>query len=198
MTFRRHTTPIAPPWTTGARIAAAVLLTIHALLAWQFRVPGLSSAADDAAYLSLARALRSGAYVELWTAGLPAHAMYPPVYPAWLALVGATGAAQVQLAVALNILLSVAALALAAVLAGRLSPWLAVAMLAVCAPNPTLLDIAGRIYSEPLFMALSLAAVLLVTTETPTARTLALAGAAALAASLTRSIGVVLVMAVLA
>jgi len=175
-----------------------MLLTVHALLAWRFRVPDLSSAADDAAYLLLARALQSGSYVELWTAGLPTHAMYPPAYPALLALVGATGAAQVQLAVALNILLSVAALALAAVLAGRLSPWLAVTVLAVCAPNPTLLDIAGRIYSEPLFMALSLATVLLVTTDTPTTRTLALAGAAALAASLTRSIGVVLVLAVLA
>jgi len=185
-------------WSIGARVAAVVLLMVHALLAWSFRVPGLSSSADDAAYLALARALRSGSYAELWTAGGPTHAMYPPGYPALLALVGATGPAQVQLAVGLSVLLSVAALALATVLAGRVAPWLAVAVLAVCAPNPMLVDLAGRIYSEPLFMVLTLATVLLLTADAPTTRTRALAGAAALAASLTRSIGVVLVMAVLA
>jgi hypothetical protein len=185
-------------WTTGYRVAAAFLLFVHAYLAWSLRVPGLSGAADDSMYLLLARALRSWSYAELWTVGNPTHAMYPPGYPGLLALVGATGPAHVGLAVSLNIALSVAALGLTAVLAGRVAPWLAVAVLVVCVPNPTLVHLAGAVMSEPLFTTLSLGAVLLLATDAPTARTRAVAGALAIAAALTRSIGVVLVIAMLA
>ena len=82
------------------RAAAGVLLTVHAILAWMHRVPGLTTEHDDAWYLVLARALRQFSYAELPIVGTPPHAMYPPGYPALLALFGATGPESVSLAVA--------------------------------------------------------------------------------------------------
>ena len=198
MTAALPTPRLRAPWTTPARLAAACLLFVHACLAWSVRFPGLSAAVDDSMYLSLARALRSWSYAELWTVGGPAHAMYPPLFPGVLALVGATGPTHVALAVSLNIALSVVALGLTAVLAGRIAPWLAVAVLVICVPNPMLVHLAGSVFSEPLFAALTLGAVLLLATDAPTARTRAMAGALAIAAALTRSIGVALVLAMLA
>lgn len=198
MTEVLHTPRLPLRWTAGSRIAVACLLFVHACLAWSLRFPGLSAGADDSMYLLLARALRSWSYAELWMVGSPTHAMYPPAYPGLLALIGATGPAQVALAVALNIALSVMALGLIAVLAGRVAPWLAVVVLVVCVPNPILVHLAGGVLSEPLFATLTLGAVVLLATDAPTARTRAMAGTLAIAAALTRSIGAVLVLAMLA
>lgn len=186
----------AQRWSAAALGVAVLLLGLHAWLAWTMRIPALTTGGDDASLLTLARALREGSYRELWTVGTPIHAMYPPGFPSLLALVGATDATGLSRAIALNIAASATALALAAVLAGRITPWLGVAALAVLAPNPALVDAAGRAMSEPVFTALLLATLVALATGPHASRRFALAGACAMAAALTRSIGVALIAAV--
>lgn len=187
--------PAPPGARTGACIAA--LLALHALLAWAVRVPSLTTGNDDAWYLSLARALRGFSYVELPIVGTPPHAMYPPLYPALLALLGATGPDRLGVAIVANIALSVAVLALAAILAGRISWALAAALTLVCAANPQLLDIASSVRSEPLFAVATLSVLVLLSWRALDGRTAALAIAATIVGALTRTIGVALVAAVL-
>lgn len=187
--------PAPPGAPTLACIAA--LLALHALLAWAVRVPSLTTGNDDAWYLSLARAIRGLSYVELPIAGTPPHAMYPPLYPALLALLGATGPDRLGVAIVANIALSVAALALAAVLAGRVSWPLAAALTLVCATNPNLLDIASSVHSEPLFAVATLSVLVLLSRRALDGRTAALAIAATIVGALTRTVGVALVAAVL-
>lgn len=183
-------------WSAAALGVAVLLLGLHAWLAWTMRIPALTTGGDDASLLALARALREGSYRELWTVGTPIHAMYPPGFPSLLALVGATDVTTLPRAIVLNIVASVSALALAAVLAGRITPWLGVATLAVLAPNPALVDAAGRTMSEPVFTVLLLATLVTLATGPHSSRRFALAGACAIAAALTRSIGVALIAAV--
>jgi hypothetical protein len=186
----------APRWSAAALGAAALLLVLHAWLAWTIRIPAITTGGDDAALLALARALREGSYRELWTVGTPIHAMYPPGFPSLLALIGATDVTALPRVIGMNIAASVTALALAAVLAGRITPWLGVATLAVLAPNPALVDAAGRAMSEPVFTALVLATLVTLAGGAHTTRRFAIAGACAIAAALTRSIGVALIAAV--
>lgn len=185
------------------RVAAAALLAMHAILAWMLRVPGLTTEHDDAWYLLLARALRQFSYAELPIVGTPPHAMYPPGYPALLALLGATNADAIALAVAVNVALSVLSLALAARLAARISPWYAIGVLAICAPNPLLLNQAAGVRSEVLYTVAALTALLAFTsphtnthTNTRTSTRIAMVGIAGVVlAALTRSIGVTLLLA---
>ena len=180
------------------RAAAGVLLTVHAILAWMHRVPGLTTEHDDAWYLVLARALRQFSYAELPIVGTPPHAMYPPGYPALLALFGATGPESVSLAVAVNVALSVLSLVLAARLAARISAWCALALLLVCAFNPQLLHQAAGVGSEVLYEVATLVALLALTAERRGMRaSLVHVGpvAGAVVAALTRTIGVTLLLA---
>lgn len=202
----RPTLPLRPErWSAAAVGAAAVLLALHAWLAWSVRIPTLTTGGDDATLLDLARAISEGSYRELWLSDAPTHAKYPPGYPLALALLGATGIAQLPLAIAANVAASVVALACAAVLAGRIAPWLGVAALLVLAPNPALVDSAGRVMSEPLFTALLLATFVALPRSDRggsaggggAATRFAVAGACAIGAALTRSIGVALVLALL-
>ncbi|MFN0097702.1 MAG: glycosyltransferase [Gemmatimonadaceae bacterium] len=183
-------------WGVAALSAAVLLLALHAWLAWTMRIPSLTTGGDDASFLALARALREGSYRELWTAGAPIHAMYPPGYPAVLALFGVTEASALPVAHVINLVASITALAFTAVIAGRVTPWLGVAALAILAPNPALVDAAGRGMSEPLFMALLMGTLVALPTGAGAPRRLAIVGACAIAAALTRSIGVVVVAAV--
>jgi len=187
-----------PSWTAPMRAAAVVLLAVHAVLAWMLRVPGITTGHDDAWYLVLARAVRQFSYAELPIVGTPPHAMYPPGYPALLAMFGATGPESVSLAVAINVALSVLALVLAARLATRISARCALGLLLVCALNPLLLYQASGVSSEVLYEAATLVALLALTTERSRMRTslvhVALV-AGAVVAALTRSIGVTLLVA---
>jgi hypothetical protein len=179
-------------------LALAPLLGAHALLAWSIRVPSLTTNNDDAWYLALARALRAGAYVELPIAGMPPHAKYPPLYPALLALLGITSPARIELAVVVDIALSVAALALFALAVRRWSEPLALAALVAVVPNRFLLEGAAAVRSEPLCMACAMLALWLLGRERRDARTDALAIAAVIASALARAIGVTFIVAALA
>lgn len=191
--------PLSPPrWSAAALTVAALALLLHAWLAWSTRLPMISTGGDDAVYLALARALRDGSYRELWVPGTPIHAMYPPGYPLLLAMIGATGSADVPRMIGLNIGASVMALFLTAILACRIAPWLGVATVIVLAPNPGLVHAAGFSTAEPVFTALVLATLVAVPGVGARANgRLVVAGACAIGASLTRSIGVALIIALL-
>src|SRR5690242_18278500 len=88
-------------------LAAAGLLAIHAALAWWLRAPAVSTGHDDAIYLLLGRDLLHGSYRNFWLIGAPAHGLYPPLYPAALAVTGASGEHGFPIAVLLGLALSV-------------------------------------------------------------------------------------------
>jgi hypothetical protein len=175
---------------------AAVPIGLHAVLAWLLRAPTIATGNDDAVYLLLARALRAGHYRELFYAGTPVHSQYPPGYPALLALLGAPADGGIGLVIAVNILLSCAALVLLFDVMRRWSLPLALVTVAVLAMSPSLLEAASRVQSDPLFMA---ATMLALWTLRPAAsgRHFAVAVGALVVAALTRSIGVTVIVGVL-
>ncbi len=146
----------------------------------------------------LGRALRHLSYVDLWLVGTPTESLYPPLYPALLAAATAVFGDRLSVAIALSVLLSTAALAISYLVARRWSPGLALFSLAVCAVNPSLLNAAGHVQSEPLFMGCAALSLWWLTAPVPTPRTRMAAAALAIAAALTRSIGLALLLAVLA
>ncbi len=171
---------------------AAVPIAMHALLAWILRIRQLGTGNDDAVYLLLARALREGHYRELFYVGNPLHSQYPPGYPALLALLGAPADGSFDLVIAVNILLSCAALALLFDAMRRWSVPLAGVTVAVLALNPSLVLASSRVQSEPLFMAAVMLA-LWALRPSAEARHRWIAITAIIAAALTRSAGVALV-----
>ncbi|MEP7381758.1 MAG: hypothetical protein ABI910_08735 [Gemmatimonadota bacterium] len=185
-------------WNVLTRVAVGALLAVHALLAWYMRVPGLGTGHDDAWYIALARALRQGSYVELPIVGHPLHAMYPPLYPALLATLGVTDPGHVWMGVLANVALSIAMLVLVAIVAARISPWLAVAVTLVCAVNPMVLYVASGVHSEPMLAGAAALAIAVAASGRRDARALALMGLMAIVAALARSIGLALVVATFA
>lgn len=72
----------ARAWTTPVALAA-----VHLLLALAAFDPTPHTGGDNAAYIALARSLlEHGRYVELWDPATPPHVVYPPGFPALLAL----------------------------------------------------------------------------------------------------------------
>lgn len=178
----------------GVTAAAAALVALHAVLGWWLRPATLSLADDDTIYVLLGRSLRELHYRSPYLVGEPAHVQYPPGFPALLALAGAVVGERMDLLAALQALLSAAALALTFdAVRRRWSPALALLALTLAAVNPLLLETAGTLWSEPPFMALVALSLWAASGAEPSARRLALAGAAAVAAALTRSAGVALV-----
>jgi len=173
-------------------VGGAGLLVLHAVLAWYLTTPGVGTGNDDAVYLLLARSLREWGYADLFYVGTPAQAQYPPGYPAFLALLGAIGGEQPAVFVAANILLSVTGLALVFDVVRRHDPLVALLGLVFLAIDPLLLELAGAFRSEPLFMALTAGSLWLLAHPGPGRRAEGWAVAAAIAAALTRSVGVAL------
>jgi hypothetical protein len=188
---------------SGARAStwiAAALIAMHALLAWTQRVVTITTGNDDAVYLLLARSLRGGQYRDLFLVGTPVHSQYPPGYPALLAILGAPATGDLALVVAVNILLSCAALALMFDVVRRLSPFVALLALAALALNPALVSAASHVQSEPLFMALTMLAVWGECTRGPkgeSARRTTVIIAAAVAGALVRSAGIAIIAGIL-
>ncbi|HEV8611897.1 MAG TPA: hypothetical protein VGQ73_00215, partial [Gemmatimonadales bacterium] len=197
MTF----SPVDPTGAPSGRRAAVViilaglLLGLHALLAWWLRAPAITTGHDDAVYLLLARSLRHFSYHDAWLVGTPPEAQYPPLYPAVLALVGAVLGDGLDTALALNVLLSTFALGVFFALVRRWSPGVALLGLAVCAVNPWLIRLAGLVASEPLFLVLVALTLWLLAVQPATGRSRIAATATAVAAMLTRLIGVTLAIA---
>jgi 4-amino-4-deoxy-L-arabinose transferase-like glycosyltransferase len=115
---------------------------------------------DNAGYVSLAHALlTSGSYTETFDpAGLP-HTKYPPVFPALLAALIALGA---RTWVALKIpaaLSTIAAAGLAYLWAlRRVGPWVALGIALLFGASSAVVYYSHWVLSDPLFVALTLAA----------------------------------------
>ncbi len=174
--------------------AAALILALHGTLAWMGRGVGIVTFHDDARYILLSRALKEFHYRELWRLDAPVHSMYPPGYPALLALWSEIGGYGFDWLVLLSALASVAALGFTFAAVKRITtPALALASVAILAVNPYLLPWAGYVMSDAPFLALTAVALWAVAGDRRGRRWLWIAGAAAIAAALTRSIGVLLV-----
>ena len=178
---------------------AITLLITHATLAWLGRIPAVTPAAnDDALYLLLAKSLRAFQYVDQHVVGSPGHAQYPPAYPASLALAGLVFGSSLDAAQAVTILFSTLALLLIFDLARRFAgPVVAVFTLAPLVFNKLFLTYAGRVSTEPPYLAFSVAALWVLTCLPESKKQYFIAGALAILAAMTRSIGVSLVGAVI-
>src|SRR6185436_3869563 len=177
--------------------AVGLLLGLHAVLAWIGRMPGVLTGEDEAIYLLLARQLRHFTYKDVFLTGQPMHAMYPPGYPALLALWGFLVGQRFDELLLLSLACSVAALLLVFLMVRQLwSSTVALLVLAALAVNPFLVDRAGTLASEAPYMLLTMVA--LWCALRGDRRNLILAGAAAVAAALTRSIGLTAVAALAA
>lgn len=135
-----------------APLVVVLLLALHAGLAWLSREPGVLTGQDDAEYITLARSLLQGGYNDLFRVDAPPHRTYPPVYPAAIAgwsLIAGSGTDSLAI---LNILFSVAMLAVLFAGVRRLAgDGLALLTVALLAINPVLIEYAGGVRSEPLF-----------------------------------------------
>lgn len=187
------TQPGAPfPGSTGpARLLwpfVAAVLALHAALAWSGRMPGVLTGEDEATYLLLARELRHLRYTDVFLAHQPVHAMYPPGYPATLALWSAAIGDGFDGLLVLSIAASAGALLLTFVTIRRLwSTPVALLVLVPLAVNPYLVERAGALASEAPYMMLTILA--LWGAARGDQRSLIIAGTAAVAAMLTRSMG---------
>ncbi len=176
--------------------AVIVLLLSHAVLAWLARLPAILTAQDDAYYLLLGRSLRHFSYADIFQIGAPAHRLYPPGYPGFLAVLTSVFGERLDLLVSANIVLSVLVLALVyKVIRQVSSDWLALASLAVLVVNPALVFTPGILRSETLFASLTVLALFAIRTPHSTRRQLIIAGTACTLAALTRTIGVALLVA---
>jgi 4-amino-4-deoxy-L-arabinose transferase-like glycosyltransferase len=193
--------PAAPNYfRTGAGqwTIAAIFLGVFVVLAWLQRVPSLTTANDDATYVLLSRSLRDGGYNSIHLVGAPVHTKYPPVFPAVLAGVSAVAGESIDAFAAMNIALSVAALALIFAVARRLLPSAAaLGALAMGASNSLLQRTTGTVMSEPAFLALIALTVWRLSRVPLTTRNIALACACATLAALTRTVGATLILAVI-
>lgn len=183
-------------WGVRVSWAALLLLLLHAALAWFVRTPGYTTINDHSVYVFLARSLLDGGYNEIWRVDAPWHTQYPPLFPAFLATIIATVGDRIEVFHAAVIAWSVAGLAVMFAMVRRLwGPSLALAALAAAAVNPYLLERASEVMAEPMFITLVALSLWSLASPQPTARQLALGGFFAIAASLTRSAGLPVVVA---
>lgn len=143
---------------TGVPFAgvALSLAALHAVLGLLLYEPTLFPGGDNAGYMILGDALRSGeGYRDLYLPDQPLHAKYPPLFPALLAVLGWVGGLQL-------FKLSMLACTTAAVwltarvgreLVGEAPALFAAGLLAV---NPTLLEYGHYVLSEAPFVLLVL------------------------------------------
>ena len=178
-------------------VLVALVLCVHAVLAWHLRIWGVTSGDDDAGYVLLARALRDGHFRELHDASLLVGAKYPPGYPALIAAVSLVTGERVTAILVTGIAASVLALILVFdAVRQRWGTTLALIVLTLSAINPAVVQNAGRLMSEAPFMAFLVVALWAAARKPQTAGMAVLAGAAAIAAGLTRSAGITLMPAI--
>ncbi len=174
-------------------LVAAGLALLHFLLGLIVFEPTLFPGGDNAAYLILGEALRTGeGYRDLYLPGTPLHDKYPPVLPSLLALSGWVGG--VIVAKVLMLACTAGVVWVTALFGRRLAgkgPALAAA--GVLAVNPTLLEYGHYILSEAPFTLFVTLALWLALRDDRKGVVLALTAAAL--AFMTRTAGVALLLA---
>jgi len=182
-------------WRHYGRIVAAVALLWYAVVAWLVRVPVVATRNDDAVYLGLAEALKHLTYRDAYLVGAPFHSMYPPGYPAFLALLDVLPGDRLSVLHGANILLVIIAIvAVADVVRTLWSPVLGLTIILVCATNMELALTAGRVMAEPLYLSLTSGA-LWASVQSTRGRSRAMTGLLAIGAALARSVGLTMVVA---
>jgi 4-amino-4-deoxy-L-arabinose transferase-like glycosyltransferase len=198
-------TALQAPWLRSwhNRIAL-ILLVLHAALAWLNRAFAAGLWHDESHYMLLARSLRRFRYEDYFLLGSPVHAQYPPGLAALFALLSLPFGEHPDVLIAALVLCSVGMLALLYdIIRRRSGSGIALAVLALCAFNPELLLFAGHPVSESAYLLLATLALWAVVRE-PAARPGAerawlwpsVAILAALAAAMTRMVGVTVVAAI--
>lgn len=196
----RPASPAASPGEGGSRLgasgfvwAASGLAALHAVLGLLVYEPTLFPGGDNAGYLILGDALRSGeGYRDLYLPGSPLHAKYPPLLPSLLAILGVFGGVQLF---KVAMLACTSAVVFATARLGR--AWIgegpALFAAGILAVNPTLLEYGHYILSEAPFTLLVVLA-LWASTRGGRAAT-ALAILAAVGAFATRTAGLTILLA---
>lgn len=174
-------------------LAALGLAVFHLILGFLVFEPTLFPGGDNAGYLILGDALRSGeGYRDLHLPGTPLHARYPPFLPlllAGLGWIGGVGLAKIAM------LLFTATTVWATAHFGRV--WVGagpgIAAAALLAANPTLLEYGHYILSEGPMVLLTVTVLWLSTKED--GRSAAFAMAASVGAFATRTAGMAILLA---
>ena len=147
-----------------AALGAAVV-AVHVAMAVAASAPVAHTGGDNAAYLSLANSLaQHGTYAETWHPGSPPHAKYPPAYPAALAIMILAGAKTWSAFKALSVVWTGLAAGFCFLwLRRRTELWTAAALSLLLAVSPALLYASQWVLSDPMFVALTLASLWLLT-----------------------------------
>lgn len=187
---------------TFALVVLAASIVVGAIMAFR-AAPPVGFWDDDLVYLCTSKAIATGAgYRHIELPGQPWQTKYPPAFPAMLAMFWRAGLDRViSGARILNVILASGSVVIAYVLflrAWRLTPALAAVSCALCAVNFYWAQLAGSIMSEHLYGLLSLAALLVVELGPAPGiwKRCIFAGLLASLATLTRSIGVTLIAAI--
>jgi len=196
----------SPGWSKWDLVAAAAILVAAALLlrcAWTI-YPVCGAWLDDSIYLATSKALAEGhGYRHLWLPTEPYQTKYPIFWPLVLAPVWWLTSAldrAVDLAQVLTVGLWTVGCGVTYVLLRHrlgLPWWLAGTVVVAAMVNPRTLDLVAAPMAEPLYLVATMTALLLATAgERRQALGATLAGLAAAAACLTRSVGITVVVAV--
>jgi hypothetical protein len=176
------------------------VLLLYALLTWRLRLPAPRLRNDDAQYILLARSLLDLHYRDLFLVGGPHHTQYPPGYPLVLAVLGSLFGERWDVFIAANVACALLALAILFDVARRVwTPTVAVAGLAVAALVPAWIYPYGpaiNVLADGPYTALAFASLWILAVKPRSAPWMVAAAGLAIAAALTRSVGVTLVAAV--
>ena len=148
----------ATVWGLQPRSWGLVLVALHVFLGLLLFEPTLFTGGDNAGYMILADALRSGeGYRDLYLPDAPLHARYPPGYPVLLAVLGTVGG--LQLFKLFSLACTAGAVWLTHRLARtRLAEGTALAAAGLVALNPVLLEYSHYELSEAPFLVAVMAA----------------------------------------
>ena len=131
------------------------MVLIHLVLAWSFRTPVIATMQDDAEYVLLSRELAQGEYRDTYDVNAPAHAKFPPGYPAFLAGLSKLFGEREPVFMFASAVLSAGALLFFLIWGRRtFSPLTWYASAAAVSLNQVMIQLAGTILSEPLFLFL--------------------------------------------
>jgi hypothetical protein len=198
--------PNQVPWheslfgqSTGrARVVCALiacgLALAHLGFSWYGRNAGIGWGEDDAQYIFLAKSIAERHYREIWDVAASIHARYPPLFPALLAVIGVVTDWSIDAMLLFVAICSSVSLVLIYDAARRhVHPLLALLAVGLAAVTPMGLRDTAYVMSEApfkLFLAVGLWGL---SRNNDGARFAVVAAVGLVAASLTRSAGVVLV-----
>jgi len=189
----------APVLLRGAPWVVLAIVVAHLAGAWYMRIAGFGWGEDDAGYLQLAQELRHFSYRDVQDVLAPMHARFPPGFPLLLALVGPLVGDNVDALIGVVALCSAGSIFLLyAAARTRVGDEIAVLCALLYAINPITLQYAGILMAEAPFRLLVTIALWALTREDDSPWFAVLAGGATCAAALTRSAGVVFIVALMA